>query len=66
MRCKYECGGDESSGARGVKRGTGSLCIAATAPLSETAMERLTLDTPVPEALRGAILALGNFDGKKK
>ncbi|MEG3154071.1 bifunctional riboflavin kinase/FAD synthetase [Sphingomonas sp. RB1R13] len=26
-------------------------------------MERLTLDTPVPEALRGAILALGNFDG---
>ena len=26
-------------------------------------MERLTLDTPVPDALRGAILALGNFDG---
>jgi riboflavin kinase/FMN adenylyltransferase len=39
------------------------LCIAAAPPLSETAMQRLTLDTPVPEALRGAILALGNFDG---
>ena len=26
-------------------------------------MIRLTLDAPVPEALRGAIVALGNFDG---
>lgn len=26
-------------------------------------MQRLTLDVPVPQALRGAILALGNFDG---
>lgn len=26
-------------------------------------MQRLTLDTPVPEGLRGAIVALGNFDG---
>ena len=26
-------------------------------------MQRLTLDAPMPEALRGAILALGNFDG---
>ncbi|MBB3764402.1 bifunctional riboflavin kinase/FAD synthetase [Sphingomicrobium lutaoense] len=26
-------------------------------------MQRLTLDTPIPDALRGAILALGNFDG---
>ena len=26
-------------------------------------MQRLTLETPVPENLRGAILALGNFDG---
>ncbi|MCA1652717.1 MAG: bifunctional riboflavin kinase/FAD synthetase [Sphingomicrobium sp.] len=26
-------------------------------------MQRLTLDAPVPDALRGAILALGNFDG---
>ena len=26
-------------------------------------MQRLTLDQPVPEALRGACLALGNFDG---
>ena len=26
-------------------------------------MQRLTLETPVPESLRGAILALGNFDG---
>ena len=26
-------------------------------------MQRLTLDQPVPEALRGAIVALGNFDG---
>jgi riboflavin kinase / FMN adenylyltransferase len=26
-------------------------------------MQRLTLDDPVPEQLRGAILALGNFDG---
>jgi len=26
-------------------------------------MQRLTLEQPVPEALRGAILALGNFDG---
>lgn len=26
-------------------------------------MQRLTLDAPVPGALRGAILALGNFDG---
>ena len=26
-------------------------------------MQRLTLDQPIPEALRGAILALGNFDG---
>lgn len=26
-------------------------------------MQRLTLDLPVPDALRGAIVALGNFDG---
>ena len=26
-------------------------------------MQRLTLDEPIPEALRGACLALGNFDG---
>ncbi|MEO7786740.1 MAG: bifunctional riboflavin kinase/FAD synthetase [Sphingomicrobium sp.] len=26
-------------------------------------MQRLTLDAPVPDILRGAILALGNFDG---
>jgi len=26
-------------------------------------MQRLTLDRPVPEALRGAVVALGNFDG---
>ncbi|MEO7365871.1 MAG: bifunctional riboflavin kinase/FAD synthetase [Sphingomicrobium sp.] len=26
-------------------------------------MERLTLDQPVPERLRGSVLALGNFDG---
>ena len=26
-------------------------------------MERLTLDRPVPEQLRGSVLALGNFDG---
>ncbi len=26
-------------------------------------MQRLTLDQPIPDALRGAILALGNFDG---
>ena len=26
-------------------------------------MQRLTFDAPVPETLRGAILALGNFDG---
>ncbi|WP_394998842.1 bifunctional riboflavin kinase/FAD synthetase [Sphingomonas sp.] len=26
-------------------------------------MQRLTLDVPVPQVLRGAILALGNFDG---
>ena len=26
-------------------------------------MQRLTLDRPIPEALRGACLALGNFDG---
>ena len=26
-------------------------------------MQRLTLDQPVPEPLRGAVLALGNFDG---
>lgn len=26
-------------------------------------MQRLTLDQPIPEALRGAIVALGNFDG---
>ena len=26
-------------------------------------MERLSLDTAIPEALRGAIVALGNFDG---
>jgi riboflavin kinase/FMN adenylyltransferase len=26
-------------------------------------MERLTLDQPIPEHLRGSILALGNFDG---
>jgi riboflavin kinase/FMN adenylyltransferase len=26
-------------------------------------MQRLTLDQPIPEQLRGAILALGNFDG---
>jgi riboflavin kinase/FMN adenylyltransferase len=27
------------------------------------AMQRLTLDSPIPQELRGAILALGNFDG---
>ena len=26
-------------------------------------MQRLTLDHPIPESLRGAVLALGNFDG---
>ncbi len=26
-------------------------------------MQRLTLDAPIPDAMRGAILALGNFDG---
>ena len=26
-------------------------------------MQRLTLDQPIPESLRGAIVALGNFDG---
>ena len=26
-------------------------------------MQRLTLDQPIPQALRGAVLALGNFDG---
>ena len=26
-------------------------------------MQRLSLDTPIPESLRGAIVALGNFDG---
>ena len=26
-------------------------------------MERITLDTPVPDKLRGAVVALGNFDG---
>ena len=26
-------------------------------------MQRLTLDTPIPPALKGAIVALGNFDG---
>jgi riboflavin kinase/FMN adenylyltransferase len=26
-------------------------------------MQRLTLDAPVPDAMRGAIVALGNFDG---
>ncbi len=26
-------------------------------------MQRLTLDQPIPETLRGAVLALGNFDG---
>ena len=26
-------------------------------------MQRLTLDQPIPDALRGAIVALGNFDG---
>ncbi len=26
-------------------------------------MQRLSLDTPIPDALRGAIIALGNFDG---
>ncbi|MCY7397961.1 MAG: bifunctional riboflavin kinase/FMN adenylyltransferase, partial [Sphingomonas bacterium] len=26
-------------------------------------MQRLTLDQPIPSALRGAVLALGNFDG---
>jgi riboflavin kinase/FMN adenylyltransferase len=26
-------------------------------------MQRLTIDQPIPEALRGAVLALGNFDG---
>src|SRR5687767_3325306 len=26
-------------------------------------MQRLSLDQPIPEALRGSIVALGNFDG---
>ena len=26
-------------------------------------MERLSLETPIADALRGAIVALGNFDG---
>ena len=32
-------------------------------PLIAVAMQRLTLDRPIPDALRGAIVALGNFDG---
>ena len=32
-------------------------------PLIADRMQRLTLDQPFPSALRGAILALGNFDG---
>ena len=32
-------------------------------PLIGSGMQRLTLDQPIPETLRGAILALGNFDG---
>ena len=31
--------------------------------LSQPAMQRLTLDSPIPDALRQAIVALGNFDG---
>jgi riboflavin kinase/FMN adenylyltransferase len=31
--------------------------------LSGEAMQRLTLEQPVPEAFRGAVVALGNFDG---
>ena len=32
-------------------------------PLRLAAMQRLTLNQPIPDALRGACLALGNFDG---
>jgi len=32
-------------------------------PLIGSGMQRLTLDQPIPEQMRGAILALGNFDG---
>ena len=28
-----------------------------------TDMQRLSHDQPIPEALRGAVIALGNFDG---
>jgi len=31
--------------------------------LSQPAMQRLTLDSPIPDALKQAIVALGNFDG---
>ena len=33
------------------------------AAVTASQMQRLTHDQPIPEALRGAILALGNFDG---
>jgi riboflavin kinase/FMN adenylyltransferase len=38
-------------------------CFVVTLLAMTAAMQRLTLDRPVPEAFRGAVVALGNFDG---
>ena len=47
------------SRARRVKR----LDLKPIAAKPRATMQRLTLDQPIPDALRGAIVALGNFDG---
>jgi riboflavin kinase/FMN adenylyltransferase len=40
-----------------------SNCDSRAAQIEAAAMQRLTHDQPLPESLRGSVLALGNFDG---
>jgi riboflavin kinase/FMN adenylyltransferase len=49
-------------GLRGCFVKTGD-CPGGDAPIERVPMQRLTLDGGVPDQLRGAIVALGNFDG---
>ena len=38
-------------------------CGRAQAPIDPRPMQRLYHDEPIPDELRGAVIALGNFDG---
>src|SRR5687768_6297176 len=57
-------GGSEHSGACPTKPCiTSPDCRRRQAPISGGTMQRLSLNQPVPEPFRGAVVALGNFDG---